>query len=224
MKEYSGLDYLRIDIANQMAIQNDKGITLDKCDFEERLAWVNQYEDNLEDLVNIADKPFQYLAAVMAYRDAQNGVPIGHLVELDAGASGLQLMACLTGCETTAHNTGLLGGHISDVYQVCKEEMELLLGEEIDIPRKPVKQAMMTRYYGSKNKPKQVFGDGTPEYYAFYKANETVAPGACELLDILISSWQPYALDHHWVMPDGFNVHVPVMEYIEPKIEVDELD
>ena len=69
-----------------------------------------------------------------------------------------------------------------------------------------------------------MFGDGTPEFRAFHEANTTVAPGACELLELSLTSWQPYALDHTWEMPDGFTVFVPVMVQVETKIEVDELD
>ena len=224
MQTFTGLQYLQIDIANQMANTDDPHVKLDKSNFEDRIAWVEQYENDLEDLVDLADKPFQYLAAVMAYRDAQNGVPTGHLVGVDAAASGLQIMAALTGCQVTARNTGLIGPQCNDIYSICTKEMSLLLGAEVAVPRKLVKSAMMPFFYGSKQKPKDVFGDGTPEFYAFHEANKTVAPGACELLELSLDSWQPYALDHTWIMPDGFTVFVPVMVQVETKIEVDELD
>jgi len=218
MQTFTGKQYIQIDIANQMAIDG-----LDKKSFEERIAWVNEYESDLEDLVDLAKKPFQYLAAVMAYRDTQAGIPTGHLVGVDAGASGLQIMAALTGCQTTARNTGLIGDKCNDIYAITAKDMSLILGENVDIPRSEVKSAQMPMYYGSKQKPKDVFGDGTEEYYAFHEANRRVAPGACELLDIFLQSWQPYALSHSWVMPDGFTVYVPVMVQKDTKIEVDEL-
>ena len=79
-------------------------------------------------------------------------------------------------------------------------------------------------FYGSKQKPKDVFGDGTPEFRAFHEANTTVAPGACELLELSLASWQKWAKYHAWEMPDGFTVFIPVMVQVETKIEVDELD
>jgi len=216
MQLFTGLEYLKIDIANQAG--------KDKVSFEERIAWVDEYESDLEDLVDIAKKPFQYCAAVMAYRDAQRGIPTGHMVGVDAAASGLQIMAALTGCRITARNTGLIGSVCSDIYSICTKEMSMLLGAEVNVPRKQVKSAQMPYFYGSKQKPKDVFGDGTEEFYAFHQANKNVAPGACELLELFLSSWQPYALHHSWVLPDGFNVYVPVMVQVDTRIEIDELD
>ena len=41
MQKFNGVDYLKIDIANHYG--------LDKKLWDERLAWVNEHEDNLED-------------------------------------------------------------------------------------------------------------------------------------------------------------------------------
>jgi hypothetical protein len=224
MQQFTGLQYLQIDIANQMSNSDVKGVKLDKSQFEDRIAWVQKYEADLEDLVDLADKPFQYIAAVMAYRDAQMGRATGHLVGVDAAASGLQFFAALTGCQTTARNTGLIGDRCTDIYGVCTTEMSMLLGSKVDIPRGPVKSALMTKFYGSKQKPKDVFGEGTEEYQAFHEASHNVAPGACELLEIFLGSWQAYTLSHSWKLPDGFTVIVPVMVQTDSKIEVDELD
>lgn len=218
MQLFSGIEYLMIDIAN------NSGGGRDKKSFDERISWVKEHDDILEDIVDITKKPFQYLAAVMAYRDAQNGIPTGHLAEVDAGASGLQISAVLTGCQDTAKNTGLIGDVCNDIYSITTKEMGLLLGEEVTIDRSLVKSAQMPYYYGSEQKPKDIFGDGTPEYLAFHQANKKVAPGANELRNILIAAWQPYALSHQWVMPDGFNVVLPTMVQKDVKIEVDELD
>ena len=100
----------------------------------------------------------------------------------------------------------------------------MLLGSDVEVARKDVKAATMTHYYGSKAKPKEIFGEGTDEFNAFYAANKIVAPGASELMDVLLASWQPYAMSHDWTMPDGFEVHVKVMVPVDTKIEVDELD
>lgn len=42
-------------------------------------------------------------------------------------------------------------------------------------------------FYGSKAKPKEIFGEDTPELNAFYQAAQQVAPGAWELLQDLLA-------------------------------------
>ncbi len=78
--------------------------------------------------------------------------------------------------------------------------------------------------YGSKAVPKELFGEDTPELNAFYKALTTVVPGAWEVLQDLLSSWQPYTLKHSFKLPDGFDAVIKVMSKKEVRIEVDELD
>lgn len=80
MKKYSGWEYLLIDAAN--AYGKDKDL------FEARIKWA---EDNLADLENLydtADSQPLFASAVLAIRKAQNGLPSGHLVGLDATCSG----------------------------------------------------------------------------------------------------------------------------------------
>lgn len=81
----------------------------------------------------------------------------------------------------------------------------------------------MTMYYGSKKKPKEIFGIDTPQLHAFYQAAEVIAPGAYRLLQALLDSWRPYALVHSWKLPDGFDARVKVVEKKEARITVDEL-
>lgn len=220
MQEFSGFDYLQIDVANHFG--------LDKELFESRIQWVRDNMDNLENLVPDADAPIPYVKAVMALRDAQEGKPTGHLMGLDACSSGLQIMACMSGCKVTAENTGLINpGVRADVYTTTTGVMNKLLhqhGIQVDVERDDVKYAQMTHFYGSKEKPKELFGEDTAELAAFYDANYIVAPGACDLMQDLMGSWQPYALTHEWVMPDGFDVRVKVMQQFDVKVEVDELD
>lgn len=44
------------------------------------------------------------------------------------------------------------------------------------------------------------------------------------MLPIMLNAWQANALEHSWVMPDGFEVVVKVMDKKEARIEIDELD
>jgi hypothetical protein len=137
----------------------------------------------------------------------------------------MQVMSALTGCITGATNTGLVNPNVrSDAYTITTDIMEGLLGGTVHVDRKGAKQALMTSFYGSKQEPINVFGADTPELNAFYQAASIVAPGAWELLQDLLASWQPYALEHSWKLPDGFDVRVKVMKKNEARIEVDELD
>ena len=232
MQQFTGFQYLLIDACNQMGF--------DKLPFDERIEWATQ---NLDQLEAIADQRVQdemplprdekwkeealYRKAVQAIRKAQQGIPTGHLVGMDACASGIQVMSAMTGCVIGAQSTGLVGNVRSDAYGICTEHMNTLLqaeGLSVDVPRKDAKMALMTAFYSSTDVPKEIFGEDTPELNAFYQAAQATAPGAWELLQDLKAAWQPYALVHQWKLPDGFDARVKVMEKVSARVEVDELD
>ena len=217
MQFYTGYQYLLIDAATQYG--------LDKLTFEERMAWTTEHLDELEYMSQSADTGPLYQKAVQAIRKAQQGLPTGHLVGVDGTCSGIQMMSVLTGCEAGAAATGLVDPNVrADAYTTCTEVMNGILGGNLVVDRKDAKQALMTSFYGSKAEPKNLFGEETPELAAFYQAAQIIAPGAWELLQDLLASWQPYALQHAWVMPDGFDARIKVMKKVEARIEVDELD
>lgn len=224
MQLFTGFQYLLIDAANQFG--------LDKLLFEERIQWAMDNLANLEQLGldkaqagEWKEKPL-YVKAVQAIRKAQAGIPTGHLVGFDASCSGIQVMSALTGCYSGAHVTGLVDPNVrADAYTAVTNAMnEVLGGVGVNVPRSKAKEATMTSFYGSKAKPIEIFGEGTPELAAFYAAATKVAPGAWGLLQDLLASWQPYALKHEWQLPDGYEAKVKVMNKVETRIEVDELD
>ncbi len=217
MNFYSGFQYLLIDAATQFGH--------DKLTFEERIAWATGALPVLEQLIDDAETKPLYIKAVQAIRKAQQGLPTGHLVGVDGTCSGIQMMSVLTGCEAGATATGLVDPNVrADAYTTCTEVMNGILGGNLVVARSNAKQALMTSFYGSKAEPKNLFGDETPELAAFYQAAQIIAPGAWELLQDLLASWQPYALQHAWVMPDGFDARIKVMKKVDARIEVDELD
>jgi hypothetical protein len=112
----------------------------------------------------------------------------------------------------------------ADAYSACTKAMNEILGGGLEVSRSDAKQALMTSFYGSKAEPKNLFGEETPELEAFYQAAQVIAPGAWDLLQDLLASWKPYALQHCWVLPDGFDARIKVMTKKEARIEVDELD
>lgn len=214
MNTYTPLEYLQIDAANQYGH--------DKKSFPQRIAWFKKLKDPRSKIMQ-AEKPAQFAAAVLAHEDALNGVPSGHLVGMDACASGITILGILAGCHTTAGNTGITGTKRMDMYHECTQEMNSILGGQLQIPRAEVKGAQMTHFYGSKAEPKKVFGEDTYELMAFYEAQEKVAPGACYVMRELLASWQSYALEHTHNLPDGFVSRVPVLQKMKAKIEIDEL-
>ena len=217
MNCYSGFEYLLIDAANSFG--------LDKLTFEERIQWSRTNLDQLESLTDKAESTYLYMKSVAAIRKAQQGIPTGHLVALDAVCSGMQIMSAITGCLSGARATGLVDpNRRADAYTELTQRMQVILGSNIHVTRKDAKAALMTSYYGSKEQPKIIFGEDTQELAAFYQACMEMAPGAYELLQELLDTWQPYALVHAWKLPDGFDARVKVMQWEETRIEVDELD
>ena len=217
MKHFSGFDYLLIDAANNYG--------LDKLPFEGRIDWATHNLDCLEGHAEYAETKPLFIKAVMAIRKAQQGLPTGHMVAMDGVCSGIQVMSVMPGCVAGARATGLIDTSVrEDDYAAITEAMNTILGGGLVVSRSDAKRALMTTMYGSKKTPKDLFGEDTPELAAFYQAVQIIAPGAWELLQDLLASWQPYALSHEWKLPDGFDARVKVMSKKEARIEVDELD
>ena len=220
MKEFTAWEYLCIDVANN----HHSG--LDKVTFEERIDWVQNNLNTLEEETKDhiwKERPL-YIKAVSALRKAQRGEPTGHLVGFDAVCSGMQIMSVLSGCYNGSKATGLVDqNRRADAYTDCTNIMSNILGNNVSGERKKVKQSVMTSLYGSVAEPKKVFGEDTPELQAFYESMWELCPGACTLLEWFKQSWNPGALAHEWKLPDGFDAKIKVMEQVESRIEVDEL-
>ena len=243
---FTAMEYLQIDVAGTFG--------LDKESWTTRIEWTLQHKSHFEDveemggdhsLVQSADEPAQFYASVCAYNKALKGEPTGHMISLDATASGIQILAALTGCHESAElcnlvNTGERVDAYTSLYEVMKEvnEGELTIEEEgmfLDfqeqltnilpihkkktIQRSDFKQAIMTALYGSTRMPKKIFGKG-PMLDIFYNVMRTCLPGAWNCNEVLKSLWQPYALSHDWVMPDNFHVHVKVMSGTQHMIQI----
>lgn len=217
MKTISPWQWMLVDVANQFGH--------DKMTFEDRINWAENNLNSLEAMTDKAETKPLYVKGVMAIRKAQKGLPTGHMIGLDACCSGIQVMSAMTGCIAGATSTGMVNPNVrADAYKGATDVMARILGNSVGISRADAKQALMTSFYGSKAMPKTIFGEDTPELEAFYEAAQEVAPGAWELLQDLLKSWQPYALSHNWKLPDGYDARVKVMNKREARVEVDELD
>jgi hypothetical protein len=206
VQTFTAKQYLQIDIASNFG--------LDKKDWNERLAWFAENEANLEELVPQADEPALFYAGMQAYRQMQKGQPIGYPISLDATASGMQILSCLTGDRAAANLCNVVDTeHRRDPYTIIYDIMTQRIGEASKISRADTKQAIMTSLYGSVAMPKQVFGDGML-YYTFLAVMGEQAPAVWELNQVMLDIWDPTVLSHDWIMPDNFHVHVKVMDQV----------
>jgi len=231
MDKFTGLQYLMIDIANHAPLG------LGKQTYQTRISWVeeqvskgNKRGDMLKDLYEIAkdsewkDKPL-FVKALLALEDFCEDRESGHLVGFDASSSGVQLMSAMTGCESGCRATGLIDqDRRANFYAEVGERQSEILGYPLKTAEKEAKSAGMTVFYGSTAEPKKVYGKGTPELSAFYEAIHQIAPKAMWMLGGLLSSWQPFAKQHSWTMPDGTNVQVKNMVSTTANVKIDELN
>lgn len=221
MQEFTGFEYLMLDVAGKFG--HDKWL------FGQRLQWVKDNMSTLEELTPDSDPKERALfqKAVMVLRSVMAGNDTGHMVGFDACCSGVQIMSAMTGCIVGATNTGMVNpDERADAYGMLLKVMQHILQDYHagKITRAQAKDAMMTAFYGSKDRPKKIFGVDTPELAAFYEASAIIAPGAWGLLQELLSAWNPWAKKHSWKLPDGFDAVVKVMQKVEDcRVEVDEL-
>ena len=217
-KQFTGIEYLAIDVAN--------GYGLDKESFEYRIQWVKDNQKDLEDYAQLAEEPHLFNKSVAHFRKALKGLPTGHAVALDSCASGLQLMSVMTGCKSGCYMTGLIDpDKRMDAYSLVTGHMNDLLGKDsVVVSRADAKQGVMCSLYGSKATPKIIFGYKSPAYNAFYEVLEDKCKGAYRLLNVLISAWDNKKEFNHWVLPDGFNAYVPVMQSQVDRVKVEELE
>jgi len=212
-QQFTGTDMLKIDIANCYG--------MDKQSWVDRLLWTELHEDELEDLATDADDEMLYKKAVYAHRESLLGKAIGHNMFLDATASGLQIMAALSGCKKTARHVNMVNtGKREDVYIEVGESMNKMLSPLEHVHRNIIKLPLMTHYY---NKSKQPSLSETQQA-AFYNILSNSFEGAEGCKYIINQFWDPTALEHTFTLPDGHVARVLVTDVATTRIEVDELD
>ena len=99
-------EWLMIDIASKAGM--DKAQDGSTLDYATRLLWTLQNIDILESIRSTVKKPAQFIKAVLALRDTENGIPSGHMVNLDSASSGAQLASTALRCEVGMRNTGVI--------------------------------------------------------------------------------------------------------------------
>lgn len=213
MQKFTGMEYLLIDIANTFG--------LDRLNWNDRLLWANLHKHEFEDLIEDAEDKFLFTKAVNALRLTQKGVHTGHMMFLDATASGLQIMAALSGCKKTAAHVNLINtGNREDVYVHVANEMNQLLDPADQVTRTDIKKPAMTHYYNKQTQDS--LNENQQE--AFYSVLENSFSGAEDVKALINECWNPNTLVHAWTLPDKHRAVVKVTEVIDTRIEVDELD
>lgn len=214
MQTFSGTEYLKIDIANNFG--------LGRLDWGDRIHWYQNNEPKLEVMSSLAKHPILFRKAVRAMRTVQQGSPTNHIMGLDATNSGLQILGAMSGCHETAKATNLINvGQRVCGYSIIADHMNTIPGVLVD--RDTVKKPVMTVFYGSTAKPKEIFGTGAA-LVAFYEAIKEVLPGAYGLMSLFQEQWNSYATEHQWTLPDGHVARVPVTQTVERSIEIDECE
>ena len=207
-------EWLMIDIASKAGM--DKAQDGSTLDYATRLLWTLQNIDILESIRSTVKKPAQFIKAVLALRDTENGIPSGHMVNLDSASSGGQLLSTALRCETGMINTGVINSDKPPaLYKTLTDTIQC------PVPLGVAKLALMTYLYGSTAEPEKAFGD---DVELFYQGATEVAPRACIFRDIAINAWQPFKDFHQWVMPNGNTVHKRVWQTIDTRVQVPNLD
>lgn len=127
--------YLKIDVANNFGLDKDK--------WDDRIAWFDANEAQLEQLTKQAAEPALYSAGVRAWRNVQKGLPNHYPISLDATSSGIQILSCLTGDRKAAELCNVVDtGERADAYTILYHVIAKKIGGAAKIDRKDTKRAI----------------------------------------------------------------------------------
>lgn len=200
-----------------VALANARGF--DDWTWERRIAWAKKQKVSESFSIPKGTKyPERYVKAMRALLDYEQGHPSGYVMELDATASGIQIMAAITGCMATGREVNLVDAkRRKDVYKTLAKAMSAQV--EHTVTRDDCKYPGMTHYYNSIATPKEVFD--AEELKAFYECLDGKLPGAEFCMKTLNKYWDPHAKHHSWVLPDGHVAFVRTMTSKEDTFEYD---
>ena len=209
-QSFSGKAHLKIDICNNYG--------MDKEDWDVRIDWFDKNQDNLMELVKTAETPALFYAGVQAWYAVQRGEPIGYPISLDATASGMQLLACLTGDREAAKLCNVIDtGKREDAYTGIYNAMVEAIGGVSTITRNDTKTAIMTALYGSEAEPKKVFGTG--QLLSTFEATMGVmVPAVWSMTKAFVQLWKPTVKINSWVLPDNAHIHVKVVDKVKETV------
>ena len=189
-----------------IAIANHAG--KDKLSWEDRIEWSKSSLNTIIDGKIKWDEPHLGRKAVKALLDTIDDQPTGYWMTLDATASGIQIMAALSGCQETASATNMVDPAVRrDLYQEVTNAINNLC--TVPTTRKVVKKVVMTFFYNSIKTPERMLTKD--QLAAFYQVIQQLFPGAYKVMDIVNNLWNINGSHHRWTLPDGHVAHVPVL-------------
>lgn len=179
-----------------------------KGSYEELMTWTEDNLSQLEDYKMESDNIYGFMKDVRTLRQVQRGNSINHIIGLDASYAGGGAMGLALGCEQTLRQCNLIGDVLNDPYSNLVPAMNKYLPKDkwVTLGNEPghfnrkdhIKPACMTSGYGSKAKPKEIFGDGTPELEAFFQAMRDNLPAVLIIPEELESMWNPTSGEYKW--------------------------
>ena len=145
----------------------------------------------------------KYLLALLEH--FVDGVECNVMVSRDATASGLQIMAALTGCTTSSRLTNLT----SDVRECAYTEVINVINDKLPesskIDRAVGKECLMTHYYCSIATPKKLL---SPEQLdMFYEHISQMFEGPERVMRAIVETWNNQDT-FTWTLPDGHTARV----------------
>lgn len=213
MKEFTGMEYLQIDIANNFG--------LDYLTWDERITWTKDNTNKLFDYIEDAKKQFLYYKGVIAYQDALKNKEIGHITYLDATASGIQIMAAISGCMLSAKATNLINtGKPQSAYTLMGNAINKIIPDSNKLEKNGIKKQLMTHFYCKQC----VEGLDNIQTKVFYTLVDSLFPGPTMLMHLGTQAWRSNVDINIWTLPDNHTAYVPITEVVNTKIEIDELN
>ena len=163
MTIFTGEQYAKIAMANAYGLDKENwDVRLDRGEeffshMEEGLAYQDTDPERFKEnrsILTKADEPIMFQKAFNALMDTKLQRPSGFIMGVDATASGLQVLASVTGCEKSALAVNLINtGNREDVYTDMSNSMQEITG--IKYSRGDLKKPVMTTFYNSQAVPKE---------------------------------------------------------------------
>lgn len=218
MDKFSGLEALKIDIANNFG--------KDKLNYFDRINWFNselapkiKANSSIQDLMleaEYAEEPELAFAGLQAYVKYLNQEPSGYMVSFDSTSSGIQIMSALMG-----DNSGMILTNLTypeqrfdaytEIYNIFLDKWNKQYpNQEINISRKNIKSAIMVMMYGGSKSIMGKLNNDKRVFNVLMEVCSTTISGAYNLRKALLNCISDTATEYSWFTPDGFNVITPI--------------